>query len=265
MHLLHSFGFELLILSVQQLFAHTNEGSVLRQHLVFHRVVDGLLFEILHFHIVHLILHCDSFFDRILQTPQHFQVSHFVHKYVTVIVIVSIVSSLLLQLFVSWQTHFDIAFVWQFGDWVFVLESELFVCEHWSFESDEEIHNVIFENVRDGFGVWHNTFDVWVSIETVQTHFADDGSQSGFQQLDDFLRRILRIRNHNEFAFATLRTSFDQIDWCSISNSDAVHSAIFRILFHHCNDSLCIRHSSISEQKHMSRIPFLHFLLEQVL
>ena len=107
MNLLYSFRFELLILPIQQLFTHTNERSVLWQNLVFHRIIYGLLFEIRHFHIIHLIFHCDSLLRRILQTSQHFQMCHFIYE--NIITVFCFILHLLF--FVSYHIHLDICFV----------------------------------------------------------------------------------------------------------------------------------------------------------
>lgn len=91
-----------------------------------------------------------------------------------------------------------------------------------AFESNVEVDNVVLEDVGERLRVGDDALNQVLVV--VQLHLADDWRKRVGQQLDDFISRILSVRDENMLTFAFLGTASDQPFRTAISNANGVNS-----------------------------------------
>lgn len=76
--------------------------------------------------------------------------------------------------------NFNRCFVGKFSHRVLILEFKHSFLSQWLFVSDVEVHTFLFQNVGNGFGIGNDALNFLFVLE-LEVHFADDGTESGFQ------------------------------------------------------------------------------------
>lgn len=107
-YFVHSYIFILLVLAINQLLPNAAKCSVLRQNLMFDRVVNCFFLVICNFNIIHIILYLLPISGTTLQSLQHLIMTHFIHKLIITLITIAIDT--------------DLSFMYLFCYWVLILE-----------------------------------------------------------------------------------------------------------------------------------------------
>lgn len=163
------------------------------------------------------------------------------------------------------QIYLYFGFIWQICGWVLIFEHYIDGrCRNHS-ESDINVENLVFQYVRNGFRIRDYAFNVLLLWKNAQIEFRYQRSDYWLEEFDDSVWKILIVWNQDVFSPAASRTPFDQIQWCSISDTNAVDSAVFRVFSYHLYDSLCVGNSPICQNEHVPRISVFCFFCQYAL
>ena len=134
--------------------------------------------------------------------------------------------------------NLNLCFVGQVCHRIGVLEDEFFSLGERLLVGHEEVHDVVLQDIWDGFRVREDTLHCFL-VEG-ELDFGDDRSQCGLEQLNDLFIWVLLVRNHDVFPFACIGAPLNQTEGSSIPNAYRMDPTVFSLLLDEFDDSICV-------------------------
>lgn len=158
--------------------------------------------------------------------------------------------------------NLNYACVWKLCKVIFIFEVESLLTYNWSFKSNKEICYFIFQYIGYTFWIRNDALDLFF-VTTIELYITDQRCERVFQELYNFLRRILVVCDDSKFAPSCFSAPLDQVVGNLIPNSDRMDPAVICIHAYHVYDFLSIFYTSVRKQKYLSRVTLNYFLPEQ--